>query len=248
MTTYQVSTEWEYNGYDDSDFYVVTFNDETEELQRFEVGSTRYPADFSRTYGSLVKLADVPEDIWIRAEAAYAKRAVGMLLFCDENQRKRDGQRVGETVVLTRDIQNRPRTKVDVECFKCGGKGFWQNPRNEEDKRTCFKCNGTKIAQVSKAGKGTSITYKAGTVAEVLAVFANRSQFGTFDYGSRATIRLTDGTIAKAPVDALMSNRAPMTREKAEEIARNVAKRRNFYPMFATAGALSMVHGGNACI
>lgn len=248
MTIYQVSTEWEYNGRDDSDFYVVTFNDETEEITRFEVGSTRYAADFSRTYGMLVKLADVPEEIWIRAEAAYAKRAAQMLLSADRIRRERFCANVGETVILTRDVQNRPRAQVEVECFKCGGLGYWMNPRNVNDKRPCFKCNGTKVAKVSKACKGKAITHKQGSKGEVLAVFENRSQYGTWDYGSRATIRLVDGSIIKAPVSALIAAREPMSQLEAETTAAKVAKRRNFYPMFATAGALSLVHGGQACI
>lgn len=42
MSLWQLSIEWEYNGRDDSDFYVVCYDDEKDELKRLQTYSTRY--------------------------------------------------------------------------------------------------------------------------------------------------------------------------------------------------------------
>lgn len=108
MTKYAVCKEWEYNGYDDSDFYVVVYDTETRELSRELTGSTRYAGGFK-------KFPELPEEhraaylecleaTWIRRMTASAEHRIA--------HPKLDDLPKGTAVVLTQAVRNRPRAET----------------------------------------------------------------------------------------------------------------------------------------
>lgn len=242
MALHQVCKEWEYNGRDDSDFYIVAYNDEVDQLERIEVGSTRYAS--GRGYTDITMMASVTEETWLKAEASLARLTGSILAGMDERARKADVQKIGTKVVLTKEINNRPRetTTTEESCWKCGGRGKWVNPRNAKDVRDCFGCKGTgkRASTSSKATKGAMVSFPEGTKAEVVRVFENRSRYGTYDYGSTVVCRAADGTEFRAKADALIADRPAFTEEQVAGMAKRIAARRDFYTPFATS-SLSLV-------
>lgn len=242
MALHQVCKEWEYNGRDDSDFYIVAYNDVTDLLERIEVGSTRYAS--GRGYTDITPMASVTAEIWTKAETALFNITALRLVGMDERDRKADACRVGTKVVLTKEVNNRPRASTTTEenCWKCSGQGKWVNPRNPKDERTCFGCKGTgkRTSTSSKATKGAMVSFPVGTKAEVVRIFENRSKYGTYDYGSTVVCRTAEGTEFRAKAEALIADRPALTSDQIALMAEHIAARRDFYSPFATS-SLSLV-------
>ena len=111
--------------------------------------------------------------------------------------------------------------RASVECPRCAGKGFWQNPRNAADRRQCFTCEGTGgIAKgdTLKDAKGRVCreTIPAGSRLEVLCVTAfGRFYAKGYNHPNRenraVTGRLDTGTIVNIPLRKCHLDREPMT-------------------------------------
>lgn len=234
MTLYQVEDEWEHNGYEDSDFYIVTYNDETDQLDRFEVRSTRYAV--GRGYQGIVRLSNVPNEIWVKAEAALAKLITQSIIAAEHSRVMFPKEVVpGTIVVLKSDVQNRPRIEVKNKCDKCGGSGMWINPHNQSDERSCFGCKGSGEKVSSKATKGKMVTIPAGTKAAVKAAFKKSSRYGTWDYGTNLILIGEDGGEFRAPLTHVRLNEELPSEEECRIVAIKAAKNRNFYSQFRTS-------------
>lgn len=247
MTLYQVSEEWEYNGRDDSDWFVVCYNTETDKLDRVQVGTTRFPfcteANHGIEHGSYSSICykcagivgKASEEILCKAEIKLAEILVGLIKSADRTRLTRGIDIVGTRVRLAKDINNRPRELFKDKCPNCNGDGLWVNPKNVNDKRKCFKCNGTAKIVKSKSVKGKLVVIAAGTKAVVL----NAKTYGGYSKWSKSTsVILKDdlGNTFRAPKESLMLDKDPLSDNECIERAKEYAKQRNFYSSFATAG------------
>jgi len=236
---YALGSSWEHNGYHDSDFYQCYYCPATGKIGRKEIGTTRFP-------GGVRDLQPLPEEHKPAAIAALTAMYVQRMIAAESsriNHPKVFHCEQHGTVELTKDSCNRARESVEVECYKCNGAGHWINPRNARDIRPCFGCSGSGKRKSSKAAKGQPmITRKAGTICKVKGHIENKSQYGTYSYGTRLKLESVDTKevfyvdIANVKLHGL----TVPTAEQVEPIARREAERLSPYGMFATS-AISLV-------
>lgn len=72
------------------------------------------------------------------------------------------------------------QVKEEAKCQKCQGSGLWVNPKDNQDKRTCFACHGKGGKAIGKKkgedGKLVWEVIPAGTIGEIMGW----RSFGTF--------------------------------------------------------------------
>jgi len=174
-----VLCDWEINGYDDSDFMLMYYDDVSGKLESHMHGTTRF--------GSCTcKLGEAPKGCsgyhvcaktkydpdthqvvgeepaeWLlsptleaieAARKVLSDRAFQALTAGDKLMRDQPDVgdlRKGMTLRLTASIRN--QVSVTEPCRKCNGTGKWENPRNSADKRECFACRGSGTHKVGKA-------------------------------------------------------------------------------------------------
>lgn len=213
MTIVQISAERERNGYHDSDFYISVVDLETGKFDTHEVGSTRYGGGCR--YDGILTPAELNAEQHAAFIGALWGHAVAMAESIEVHRVERPGPLFGEwiplpgtRVELKEGVNN--RAKVETACTKCLASGHWVNPRNENDKRKCFGCNGTGKRLGHAKGAGM-IKIPAGTVGTVVDAGERRSQYGTFSYGATAKVRGDDGSTFNANTRALrLEERADM--------------------------------------
>lgn len=236
--------DWEDNGYHDSYFYGVTYDDETGKLESSMIGATAYA-------GGAYSLAGMPDPTREVLEACRIQ------LRDHIYQKIRDAEhadmltpqdaRRDERMILLEN--HRLQIKAMTPCHKCDGHGYWQNPRNADDKRPCFACEGK--GQVPKgdnlkdaSGKPLYTVLPAGCLVTVLGVTA----FGRFynkgynrpDRTNRSvTGRLEDGRIVHIPMKKLRRADAPMSDAGLMERAENLSHEHQYGAMFGCRGWLS---------
>lgn len=146
-------TDWEINGYDDSDFMASYYNDQTNTIGFTCYGSTRYPsatiighnADGSTSVvvegeNLLMPTAEVVEKARLVLEESIFQRLVNADKRLVDTPEP-DDLKVGLNVTLKATAKMQVRSSEP--CNKCSGSGKWVNPRNAEDKRNCFACKGS---------------------------------------------------------------------------------------------------------
>lgn len=224
---YAVGSDWEHNGRDDSDWYQVGYDPVTDTLTRCCIGSTRYP-------GGVVNLPSLPLGLQAKAKECLRRRWAEHLRSADtwSIENPSETTLVGQRVILKKAARN--RIKKEETCRRCDGKGHWQNPKRPEDKRKCFGCEGTGKRWMPQK-KGPMVEYPAGTEGVVTQRYVNRSQYGTWDYGSRVEILQDNGEPFKAPVTAVKLARSPAKQEDIDKVARRQADAWYAYPLFGTA-------------
>ena len=214
--------EWEYNGYDDSDFYAILWNPETG-WRRIETGSTRYPGG--------IEVGHLPKTFVSEADRAKAKASLKAMLLAQVLGSPATRQ-VGELARILKDGKCKDIEMVTDSCRRCQGTGAWVNPRIPEDRRECFGCEGSgnRTSFVSVPGMVGYVAGTVGTVAHVVSyrVVSWKSPNSFYVLNSPEGLR-------RVP-----SSRVGMTTEEAEALAEQNAERLNAYPLFRTAG-FSMV-------
>lgn len=211
MAEYLIN-EWEENGYDDSDFRVVTFNDETGEFTSHLIGSTRFAGGIK-----------YPENTseWTPEAAALCLEKMEERIFQSFMKLEKMDVETPNSVKPGDKVRflesKKTQVKEQVTCEKCEGSGKWTNPRNSADKRECFACKGTGEVKGKKAKKGDNgkVQYTvtpAGTVGTV-------TWFGTFQtiyargyntlnrFSGTVGVQLEDGSIVYAPLEKLRLDR-----------------------------------------
>jgi hypothetical protein len=145
-------TDWEINGYDDSDFMCSYYDDATNVIGFHCYGSTRYPSATVIAIGGGITSVEVGGESLLMPNAEVVEKA---RLALEEhifqrltNADKRlvdepdvDDLREGIEVRLTTNA--RMQVRESAPCQKCSGSGKWTNPRNANDKRDCFSCKGS---------------------------------------------------------------------------------------------------------
>lgn len=236
--------DWEDNGYHDSYFYGVTYDDATGKLESAMIGATAYAS-------GAYSLAGVPDPTREVLEAARIQLRDHIFQAIRDAEHAdtltpQHAQRDDEMILLE---NHRKVVRAMIPCEKCLGKGYWQNPRNPTDKRPCFACEGK--SEVPKgdpvkdaAGKQVYHLIPAGTRATVLNVKA----FGSFfrkgynrpDRTNRSvTVRLADGHVANIPMAKLRRANDPMSDAELMERAETLSHEHQYGAMFGCRGWLS---------
>lgn len=183
-------TDWEINGYDDSDFMCSYYDDVTDTIGTHCYGTTRAAAPTmiginSDGTTSVVIGDDVlrlpTKDVVEKARKRLADYIYGRLELEEQRRVHEPDVRdlhAGLQVRLKVDVRN--QVSSETPCEKCAGSGKWSNPRNDADKRECFACKGTGSKrgpkQKDENGKVKWEKILAGTAGEVM----KWGSFGTF--------------------------------------------------------------------
>ena len=241
---YQIC-EWEDNGYHDSYFYGVLFDDATGQMSKISLGATAYACgpipewqDAKRATTEIAERCRLLLADYIFTSIREAEY-VDVLTPSDANP--------GETLRLLED--HKRQLKAPVPCEKCCGKGFWENPRNATDRRPCFFCEGK--GTVAKGdplkdagGKILRETILAGIILTVIKVTA----FGQFyakgynkpDRSNRSVTGRTDaGAIVNIPLEKLRCAREPMSDPELRERASDLSHHHAYGAMFGCRAWLS---------
>lgn len=224
---YAVSQEWEYNGYDDSDFYRVVFNPNTGQLTRYETFSTRYGCGY---------FAAVSEQ--------YAKKIGEYGQPLTDYKRDFDGK-----------CDNVPNGKIylalPVREYVMPEKtpeSVWQAAENAfaEMVYNSLKASHKHAAQSPGRGKQCRVIkgrkVKVGSMVRVLGAPV-KTYFRGHDTGEKVLVETEAGAALKVAVENLeVINPGQYVPDESElrAKAREIAAARNFYPMFATS-RVSMV-------
>jgi hypothetical protein len=226
---YAVGRDWEHNQYDDSDWYQCGYDPAKDAIVRVCIGTTRWAQPVKN-------LPSLPEDMRPRAQEALRRLWVERLVASHTQavEYPDEALLVGRVVELKKPVRNRERE--EQPCAKCGGAGSWTNPKRPEDVRRCFGCQGTGVWVGGAVLGGAWLKLPAGTTGKVIRVFKNRSQFGTWDYGSRLEILKEDGIRFKAGIESCRLHNVPINMGLVEAMAAERAARMDAYPLFPSQG------------
>lgn len=244
MTLYKLD-EWEHNGRDDSDWYAVVYDDEKDDVYRVETGTTR--AANALNIGP--KMQEPTEEVLKKAEVAYARKLVPIVKLEEERRVQSPNPEAlveGLELRTTKRVRFQKRAFMYEECRKCGGTGKWVNPVSQKDVRNCFGCSGTgkhakSVGVTDKNGKKVWAHIGPGTVVKVLdfksyGAFYSNGYSRPNAWNTTVKVELPDGSEGRAKLENLRLNEPDPTDEWAEEKAMKLAKTRNFYILFRTAG------------
>lgn len=206
MTCYYLC-EWEINGYDDSDFMAIIYDDFSNTCFEKMIGTTRFAFP-----PSIQNSEAEPPTIKVIEQARKLLKVVITNNIVAENRRaiwEPNEISNGERVVLTYPHKN---VMFNTEpCIKCNGSGYWINPKNALDKRECFTCHGKGFSKKDKVKENGKIKYtniKLGTKGTVIET----RLFGTFyDKGykkpdrsnKQIVVRTDDGQVINVPLSKL---------------------------------------------
>jgi len=202
---------FERNGYHDSYFFDVCYDDANDDIVSVEVGSTAYAGGTSNRPATANAV--------LAARKVLARKIHAQLRAAEHNKvfvsnDVRPGQRVRLLVEL------RNQRKESVACDRCEGSGKWVNPRNRHDVRGCFTCSSSgqkpgKAAVKDAKGKIVYDVYPADTSGVVIDCKAY-GQFYRNGYNQpgrenrTVKFRTDDGRMVKAPLAKLRLDREPM--------------------------------------
>ncbi len=173
---YELSAQWERNGYHDSDWYCITYNTETAKVEKTCVGTTR-------GYMTPPPMSEPDETILALAEIELAKTLFERLKNSWQALDFNGDYPVspGETLEVKRAVNTGRR----MGCSKCNCSGKWVNPKKESDVRECFSCSGRGIRNtILKDSAGKIIKAKIPKGALVEVVFRERvpDQYGRHNF------------------------------------------------------------------
>lgn len=245
---YRCCVDWEHSQYDDSDWYCVAYDPETDSLLRVLTGSTRFPG---LNFGQSVVQPMTPE-MQVKATAALENLYFSIILkgdrlVCEQPDIKFLTSGTAVRFSEAYKCMKKETTATEEKCNRCtDNPGKWINPRNTKDVRDCLRCSGTGKVQLTSRhrvktdGKQEWEKIEAGTKATVLG----QTSYGKFyrkGYNqpdrdnTTVYLRLEDGREVQATASKLRLDREPMPEAEAREKARNIATAGDFYPPFATA-------------
>lgn len=214
--------EWEQNGYHDSYFKAALFDAANNTIVGVETGATAYGGGRGlpepAPSGSVLLSAYVALENHIRVRLYQGA-------LTRHSEPDHDDLHVGMILETTAKVKCAKRIKE--ECHKCSGSGHWVNPRNPDDKRKCFACDG-KGTHTSKAIKGEWIRLDKHTPM-IVDDWKAYGQFYANGYNqpnrSNTTVtgHLADGTPVTVKLEKLKVAGEPPTeamfRKKAHALA-----------------------------
>ncbi len=147
----------------------------------------------------------------------------------------------GERIRFCKNHSNLEKEEIVEVCINCNGSSKWVNPRNSNDIRKCFSCDGTGEKRISGSnlktedGKLKRIIISAGAEGVVIwvgtfrAIYQNgNNKFGRDIYSCK--VRLDDGRVVNTPLAKL----ARAKEKLSDEVLRLRAKELSFNYNFAT--------------
>lgn len=248
-------TDWEINGYDDSDFMASYYDDKTNSIGFTCYGSTRYPspriighnADGSTSVEVdgehlLMPTSDVVEKArLVLEESIFQKLDRAEKRLVDEP----DVEDLSKGLYVRLIANARMQVRATEPCNKCNGSGKWINPRRETDVRNCFACDGSgqhKGAKVkNEEGKQVYEVLPAGLTGYVV----DWNSFGQFyangynkpnRHNTTVQFRTKDGKVVRASLSKLRLDRDYQSPESLRQKARELSFHYQFsalYPRFA---------------
>ena len=248
-------TDWEINGYDDSDFMCSYYDAETNTIGFHCYGSTRYPSPtiigHHNDFTSTVKVGDeyllfpiapmVERARVVLEETIFQKLVASDKRLVDEPDV--DDLREGIEVRLLE--KARMQVRESAPCMKCNGSGKWINPRNTNDKRDCFACKGSgqHVGQKVKGEDGKQVWDElpvglSGTVVD----WKSFGQFYANGYNkpnrhnTTVQFRVSGGKVVRAGLSKLRLHRDYQSPESLRKKAIDLSYGYQFsalYPRFA---------------
>ena len=223
---------WERNGYNDSDFYVHYWNDESGQVESMEYATTRFAGGFSLPSNLFSATPEALRDAF-RYLVSTLCESLLRLNKLDVDQP--NDVKHGESVVLYKNHTS--QIKGYEKCDSCGGTGAWKGVRE------CFRCygKGYRLSREAYAEKKATGKVKVierrklevGTKAIVLTCTA----YGTFyrkgynkpnRFNRSAMVELEDGTVTRIPLEKLSLDRPYMTSKEAWQSAVRVVNFGNY--------------------
>jgi hypothetical protein len=263
-------TDWEINGYDDSDFMASYYNDVTNTIGFTCYGSTRFPSATVIGIGGGITSVVVEGENLLMPDAAVVEKA---RLVLEESIFQRL-QAADKRLCDTPDVEDlvkglriqltssaRMQLRESSSCQKCNGTGKWVNPRNAKDQRDCFTCKGSGKIVGSKVknedGKQAYQLLQSGLNGEVVD-WTSFGQFYARGYNkpnrdnTTVQFRTSDGQVVRASLSKMQLERGykpeAELRSKAKELSFNYGFSA-MYPRFAwdtcnyAAKAAAPIHG-----
>lgn len=248
-------TDWEINGYDDSDFMCSYYDNETNTIGFTCYGSTRYPSatnigingdGVSSVVVAGENLLGPTMEIVEKARLVLEENIFQRLTTADKrlvDEPDVSDLKPGLVVRLT--AKARMQLRESSPCNKCSGSGKWVNPRNANDKRDCFTCKGSGQhvgAKVKNAdGKQAYQELPAGLTGEVVD-WTSFGQFYASGYNkpnrdnTTVQFRTSGGQVVRASLNKLRMDRdyksPSYLRGRAKELSFNYGFSA-LYPRFA---------------
>lgn len=247
-------TDWEINGYDDSDFMASYYDDVSNVIGFVCYGSTRFPSPTMISIGGGITSVVVNGENLLMPNAEMVEKArlhLENLIFF--NLTEADKRLVDEPNVpdLKEGLGIRLTAKAKMQiretepCQKCSGSGKWINPRNANDKRDCFACKGTGqhvgAKRKNEQGKQVYEELPAGLSGTVVD-WTSFGQFYASGYNkpnrenTTVQFRLADGKVVRASLSKMRLDRDYRTAEELRARARDLSFNYGFsalYPRFA---------------
>lgn len=232
--------DWERNGYNDSDFYGMYYDEADGQLHTIEIGTTRFAC---QSYGFGPEYLMPTPEIVEKARVILADRIFAALRHAeDRNVLEPEPKAIykGAQIKLSKDHEFMLSIKEERACFKCEGSGSFTG-RIGKVIGQCFACKGTgklncktgKKVKDAVTGKAVRQLIKAGTEFTALCepeFFGTiyRNGYNTInrhnttvkvsveiDGGKRETVRLPMAKVrlAKEPASD------PTLRQRAEQLS-----------------------------
>jgi len=237
-------SEWEMNGYHDSDGYLAYWDDDENAVKCMMHWTTRF-AGGPKLEGFAKELTS---EVLEKSLDWLADAIFHALKIAEEGDVLRP-QRVneGDRVRLLEAHRNQAKYETYEECRKCAGTGKWVNPNDPLDVRKCFGCKGTGQRFVSSEkvkdenGKQVYEEFKPGVAGEVIWVGTFRTIYAKGankrDRSTLSTVvRLDDGRKMRAPLDKLRLDREQLSDEELRKRAESLAPHCGFRQAFGYGG------------
>lgn len=219
-------TDWEINGYNDSDFMCSYYDDVANVIGFHEYGTTRFAAPTNiginadgttsvTVDGEVLRMPNA--EMVEKARQVLEDRILALMVDADRrlvDEPDVDDLRDGLRVRLTEKAKMQVRTSES--CQKCNGSGKWTNPRNPNDKRDCFSCKGSgqHVGAKVKGDDGKQVweVLPAG----ISGVVVEHRSFGTFyargynrpnRHNTTVSFRTDGGKVVRAGLSKLRLDR-----------------------------------------
>jgi hypothetical protein len=234
-------TDFELNGYDDSDFMCTYYDDVKHEVHAHMYGTTRCAAPTNIGWANGVSSVIVDGEACLAPTAEVVESARIWLEEHIFSRMVREDQRlVDEPDVPHLHVGLQVRVKeackyaltTSQPCNKCSGSGKWINPKNSQDARDCFGCKGTgqHVTGKLKDDKGKQVWEKL--VPGMFGSVVDWRSFGQFfsngynrpsPHNTTVQFRLDDGKIVRAGLSKLRLHRDYKTAQELRERANRLS-------------------------
>jgi len=247
-----VLTDWEINGFEDSDFMLTYWDSKHKIMGSHMHGSTRFGGCQCKPTpiegGSSYHLCGENPEVLLMPTAAVVEEArqwLEHLIFVSltvADKRVVDEPNVrdlqpGLEVRLLSDCKM--QVNETEPCSKCNGTGVWTNPKRLTDVRTCFACNGSKVRFLGKKKDSNGKLVYEKLTAGMHGTVVDWKSFGRFfanGYNqpnrSNTTVQFcVDGRIVRANLEKLRLHRE----YASPDMLRDMALRQSFNYQFSAA-------------